>query len=260
MKPRAEIKYLAREALARQRGTSILILLVYTLIIVAMAIVSILPELTGTESVAGFYAFSWVFTLAVSFATIALSIGVYASFIRIYRQEPVSVGYMFQSLSVNFWRKVGGLYWMALWIFLWALPFTIANMVFAVMFTVTLLSDGSVSPVLLTLWPLITLGLSVPIFIKTLAYFLAPYILADCPGVKARDALKLSIRMTDGHKGKLFVMSLSFIGWILLSVLTLGILYVVYVGPYMYATFAGYYEELRGNALALGVVQPEELE
>jgi uncharacterized membrane protein len=67
------------------------------------------------------------------------------------------------------------------------------------------------------------------------------------------------MRMTAGHKGKIFVMGLSFIGWLLLSALTGGILYIFYVGPYMNTSFAGMYEELKNNALRTGVVRPEEL-
>ena len=88
---------------------------------------------------------------------------------------------------------------------------------------------------------------------------MTPYILADCPNVTATEALKLSMRMTAGHKGKLFVMHLSFIGWTLLSALTCYILLIVHVGPYMNATLAGYYVELRDKALAEGIITPEEL-
>ena len=88
---------------------------------------------------------------------------------------------------------------------------------------------------------------------------MTPYILAHCPNVSATDALKLSMRMTNGHKGELFVMHLSFIGWMLLGALTLGILVIVHVGPYMGTTTAGYYIELRDEALAKGIIRPEEL-
>ena len=86
------------------------------------------------------------------------------------------------------------------------------------------------------------------------------YILAVYPNVKATDALKLSMRMTKGHKGKLFVMHLSFIGWGILSCLTFGILAIVYVGPYMAATEAGFFAELRDEAISSGMIELSELE
>jgi len=104
----------------------------------------------------------------------------------------------------------------------------------------------------------VSVPLMIPMIIKSLSYSMAVYILADCPNVTATTALRLSKRMTDGHKGKLFVLGLSFIGWMLLGLLTCGILYVVYVGPYMYTTFAGFFVELRDQAIAEGKITREE--
>ena len=38
--------------------------------------------------------------------------------------------------------------------------------------------------------------------------------------------------MTDGNKVTLFLLDLSFIGWFLLSILSFGILWIVYVNAY----------------------------
>ena len=50
--------------------------------------------------------------------------------------------------------------------------------------------------------------------------------------------------MMKGHKGELFVLGLSFIPWILLGCITLGIAFF-WVGPYMCLTYANFYEELK---------------
>jgi uncharacterized membrane protein len=55
------------------------------------------------------------------------------------------------------------------------------------------------------------------------------------------------------------VADLSFIGWLILGSLTFGILDIVYVVPYMSTTIAGFYTELRDEALRAGVIRPEEL-
>jgi uncharacterized membrane protein len=75
---------------------------------------------------------------------------------------------------------------------------------------------------------------------------MTPYILLDRPELSATDAIKESEKMMDGHKMELFILDLSFIGWILLSMLTCGIL-VLYVEPYMMATKAAFYLELKGS-------------
>ena len=211
MKTRQEIKAIAKEAMSQQRGAAILIVLVVSLVGGAGALFSRMPFI-GT-----------LFTLAVSFIAMALSVNVCGSFIHIYCGEKADVGDTFAALAVNFFRKVGGMYWMGLWITLWSMLFVI------------------------------------PGVIKSLAYSLTPYILADCPEVSATDALKLSMRMTNGHKGELFVFALSWIGWGLLIPITAGILGIVYVIPYYYTAMAGYYIELRDLAIDSGAILPEEL-
>jgi uncharacterized membrane protein len=92
------------------------------------------------------------------------------------------------------------------------------------------------------LWSLLFI---IPGIIKSYSYAMTPYILLDRPELSATDAIKESEKMMDGHKMELFILDLSFIGWILLSMLTCGIL-VLYVEPYMMATKAAFYLELKG--------------
>lgn len=153
---------------------------------------------------------------------------------------PLLVGYSFFSIKVfnreqalssdffskgfsNYSRSLAGVLWMYLFIFLWSLL------------------------------------LIIPGIVKAVSYWMTPYILADCPDVEPTEALKLSMRMTEGYKGEIFVMFLSFIGWMLLSGLTCGLLYLFYVGPYMHTSLAGLYLELKQNAIKKGVVRLEEL-
>lgn len=148
----------------------------------------------------------------------------YCSFTtKIYRGRQGDVGDMFSDGFNDYGRNLGGVLWMELFIALWSLLFII------------------------------------PGIIKALAYFMTPYILADSKNVPATEALKLSMRMTEGYKGEIFVMGLSFIGWAILSGITFGIVGIFYAGPYMSTSFAGLYHELKVNAIAKGVVRPEEL-
>ena len=70
------------------------------------------------------------------------------------------------------------------------------------------------------------------------------YILAENKGKPALECINESKAMTNGHKMDLFVLGLSFIGWGLLCVITFGIAYI-WVGPYMNATFANAYQNLK---------------
>ncbi len=88
--------------------------------------------------------------------------------------------------------------------------------------------------------------LIVPGIVKTLSYAMVPYILAeDGVNVKNTDAITMSREMMDGHKMRLFMLYLSFIGWYILGVLTLGILTVLYVEPYVQQTLALFYDDIK---------------
>jgi uncharacterized membrane protein len=81
-------------------------------------------------------------------------------------------------------------------------------------------------------------------FILAYAYRMVPYLIQEYPELTPREALKLSREMMRGHKWNLFVLDLTFMGWILLTVLTLGI-GGLWLTPYMQTTVAHYYEDLK---------------
>lgn len=91
-----------------------------------------------------------------------------------------------------------------------------------------------------------TLLFYIPGIVKVYAYAMTPYILLDKPELSANEAITDSRMMMKGHKWELFLLDLSFIGWILLSILTLGIL-LIYVIPYMQATRAEFYRNLKSQ-------------
>lgn len=130
--------------------------------------------------------------------------------LKVYRGENAELADMFCGLK-NYGHVLGGMLWMELFTFLWSLLFVI------------------------------------PGIVKMIAYSMTPYILIDQPEIGAKDALKLSMQMTQGHKGEIFVMYLSFLGWLLLTALTGGILGIFYTTPYINVTLAGYYESLKNG-------------
>lgn len=95
------------------------------------------------------------------------------------------------------------------------------------------------------LWSLLFI---IPGIVKGYEYRMIPYILAENPEVTASEAFMLSKEMMDGEKWNAFVLDLSFIGWIILSVFTCGLLAVFYVSPYMHMTQAHLYEALKNKA------------
>ena len=85
--------------------------------------------------------------------------------------------------------------------------------------------------------------------IKTYEYRMIPYILAENPKTKRREAFKLSKQMMRGNKWKTFILDLSFLGWNILSIFTFGLLNILYVNPYKAFTLAELYMVLRNQAI-----------
>ena len=94
----------------------------------------------------------------------------------------------------------------------------------------------------LMLWTLLFI---IPGLIKSYSYRMVPYIIADEPNLSATETIQRSRDMMNGHKFDAFVLDLSFIGWILLSIITLGIVGVFWYNPYKYNTDAALYLALR---------------
>lgn len=115
------------------------------------------------------------------------------------------------------------------------------------------LVTGVLVNVFTVLWSLLFV---VPGIIKSLAYSQANYVIHDNPRLKGKEAIEISKRMTNGFKGDLFSMYLSFIGWYILVGLTGGIL-SIYVTPYVETTAAMYYENLKRYSIENGIVAPE---
>jgi len=98
-----------------------------------------------------------------------------------------------------------------------------------------------VRTIYVVLWTILFI---IPGIVAMLRYSMAPYILHDDPGISGMEALRRSKEMTDGYKGRLFWLYLSFIGWAILCIFTLGIGYLWLV-PYIKLTEANFYEDLK---------------
>ena len=94
------------------------------------------------------------------------------------------------------------------------------------------------------LWSLLFV---IPGIIAAYSYAMTDYILAENPDMTAREAIAESKRLMKGNKWRLFCLELSFIGWALLSILTLGIgsLWLV---PYTQAAYAAFYRDIKQEA------------
>lgn len=85
--------------------------------------------------------------------------------------------------------------------------------------------------------------LIVPGIIASLMFSQVYYILAENEDMSAIEAMKESARIMKGNKLRFFILSLSFIGWFILGIITLGIGFL-WITPYYTITVTNFYKEI----------------
>lgn len=90
------------------------------------------------------------------------------------------------------------------------------------------------------LWSML---LIVPGVMKGLSYAMTTYILQDEPELSNDAAIEKSMAMMEGHRMQLFLMSLNFLMWTIISC-GIGMFIVL---PYMHTTMAAFYEEVKSD-------------
>ena len=94
----------------------------------------------------------------------------------------------------------------------------------------------------IALW---TCLLIIPGIIKCYSYRMVPFILAENPRMPSNQIIQQSKKMMNGHKLETFLLDLSFIGWEFLSIITLGIVRVLWTEPYYFQTNTKLYKSLK---------------
>ena len=118
--------------------------------------------------------------------------------------------------------------------------------------------DGLLSMLWFSLWVILWTALFfIPGFVKAYSYSQMFFIITEYPDMDVRKAMNLSKKLTKGYKLDLFIMDLSFIGWVILSGFTGGIL-LLWVLPYMFMTKINAYHSIKQQALEAGIVTNED--
>jgi len=136
-----------------------------------------------------------------------LSLGLATCFLRLVRNEPFMLENLFDGFK-NFSSAIVAQLLVVIFVFLWSLL------------------------------------LIIPGIIASYRYAMVFYILCDNPEIGALESLNISKEMMIGFKWKLFCLHLSFLGWALLGILTLGVGYL-WLTPYVYGATANFYENLK---------------
>jgi uncharacterized membrane protein len=151
----------------------------------------------------------YVGIVASLFITGPLVLGLAIFFLNYSRKEEANVNQLFDGFK-NYGRALGTYLLMLFYILLWTLLFII------------------------------------PGIIAQMGYSQVWFILAEDDEISPNDALKKSKEMMYGYKMQYFLLGLSFIGWIILAILTCGI-GLLWVLPYIQTSNAKFYEDLKTN-------------
>lgn len=161
-----------------------------------------------SQKASGWNAVYWLMSVFVLFP---MMVGFANAFLRLLTGgENDILGNTYKIATKNYWHKMWGMLLMHIFIFLWSLLFII------------------------------------PGIIKMFSYAMTPYILEENPELSAGEAIDRSRAMMKGHKFDLFWLWLSFIGWLILSLLTLGI-GGLWLGPYRQTAYAAFYEDVKAD-------------
>lgn len=208
----AEIKLDARDHLKGAWGKGVLLTLLYFLISVVFAT-------TVEITISGGYN-NWInqdvtpisvdiFNFIYYLLLIPLTVGMAWFYISLVRAENPSISQVFTIYTAGntVWKVLGTTIMISIFTFLWSLL------------------------------------LLIPGIIKALAYSQSLNLLRDNSDLGVFEAITESRRRMKGYKWKYFLLNLSFIGWAILGILTLGIGYL-WLSPYVAASNAAFYKNI----------------
>ena len=152
-----------------------------------------------------------------------------------------------RGFSPNYWNVVKSMFIRTLFTALWALLYAVVYLILTgIVVGVMIASDASGGVIVFLMFLLFLIGLAggFLLALKLYEYRMIPYILASDPNMARRDVFRISKEMVKGERLNILVLDLSFIGWILLAVLTCGILMIFYVNPYKMLTEGALFHKL----------------
>lgn len=210
MKTNQDYKNAALAALKGNWPPAVVATIVYLIIYLAVSLVTNLMDVE-TVSMGALFAILICSLLVSFFVTLPLGVGYYNALNSLLIEDDNNLtNNMFKFAYDRTLRNVGGMLLMGLYVFLWTLLFII------------------------------------PGIVKSIAYAMTPFILKDYPELSVNQAINLSMKMMKGRKFDYFWLGLSFIGWGLLCILTLGIGYL-WLMPYMCTSMASFYQDVKND-------------
>lgn len=239
----SKIRESAREALRGKWGKAACITLAYLAFFFAVGFV---VGLLGEDSLLGS-----LLDLASSIIQVPIVFGLTFAFIKLKRNEEVKA---FEYLNIgfsNFGRAWKITLRTALKMILPLIGVVVGVLILAggIVYSTATAIAGSASGSLLLptiVGAIVYIAAFIWLLVVSLLYTLTSCIAYDNPDMSALEVVNESAKMMRGNRGKYFLLELSFIGWAILAVLTLGIGYL-WLLPYMQVAVVCFYEHLLGK-------------
>ena len=220
--PNRELKRMAWNSLRGNWGNAMLTLIVFLLISYASIIIPFGTILIGAP----------------------LSIGLVLYFLRLSRGQEVRTGLIFKPF--NFYgNSLLAWFLKTIIILLAAAPLIIALVIYIFSFDLYDNFDPTNAGRIFSLTIILLILYILPLFVM-IRLALVYYIVADYNNLAADRAISISWKAMKGKEWKLLGLYLSFIGWFLLGIITLGIAYLWAV-PYLDTSLANFYNDIKQN-------------
>ena len=244
----SKIRENARKALSGKWGKGALITLAY---LAFFFVAGFIVGLFGEESTIGA-----LVDLASSIIQVPLVFGLSYVFIKLKRNEEVKA-FDYLTLGFSNFGRAWGIGLRSLLKLIKPFLCVIGSLLLMfvpsglVVYNAALLTDGGkglaiVCLILMLVGFVAYIASLVYLAITSLLYSLTTYIAYDNPDMTALEVANKSAQMMKGNRGKLFGLELSFIGWAILAVCSLGIGYL-WLLPYMQVAVVCFYEHLLGK-------------
>lgn len=229
---RAELKKQAKDTLRGRWGTAIAMVLLFEII-------------TGALSMMGNYIVGFG-TIAVLVVTVPISYGFIGQLIKFSRNEQVGVADFFNLGFSNFkksWSIVGHT-------LLKLLPYIIGMILSVVLIVGSIIyttqNENITMFIALVIMSYIVFFIAYILMLtKSYLYVLPEYIGNDTEDMAAKQIVEKSAELMKGHRMELFILELSFFGWMFLALFTCGI-GLLWLMPYMQITSVKFYEYVAG--------------
>lgn len=187
---------------------------------------------------------SYLLLIVMYIFIVPLSYSFIENIVNLKRDSETKATAFLRRIFKNFGRSWKVALWSLVKILIIYLIFIAISIAYVVITAILSLLKSSILLVILSIVFLIIAFIFEIMFIaRILSLVLAQYIAIDNQDMTAKDCVDKSVSLMKGYRWKYIFLNISFIGWMILSLFTLGIGYL-FLTPYMNVSYVCFYENI----------------